>query len=352
METGDHVADRAKQGNSVASSQLAQLPAGHPWLDPQRFGQRRHLLAIDRQHRPQLAAPDTSLWRHLSLARQWAGLLRCADGPIDPLDLLICPSLGDVLRAGLALLLYPGAIVLLAEPVAPEVLRIIAQADAQWIDVGRTAAGDIDELALQRAALAHPGAIFYAEVPQLLGQIEPPLERLPDLRASVLDLRYHAWPTQIPKATAVLLALRDADQPREPVLYALATAAGLGQGVALLLGDPQLPEAVSERARAVLLNFRDFPLWAQSAQEAVAARARQLSGAAAGWIGLVDGGQRGLRWAAQCQAGDADALLQHQLGLRLGLAAYCGHPMHNLLIADLTAPDLGPAEAAPTLPQV
>ncbi len=339
------MADRATQGISAIPSLRAQAPTDHPWLDPQRFAQRRHLLSIDRHHRPQLAAPDTAAWQFQSLASHWAALLHTADGPLSALDLLICPSLGDVLRAGLTLLLHPGAVVLLAEPVAPEVLRAIVQAEAQWIDVGRTAAGDIDELALQRAALAHPGAIFYAELPQLLGRLDPPAEALPDLRASVLDLRHQGWPSQLPKATAVLLALRDADHPQLPVLYAVATQPGLGQGLALLLGDPQLPQPLAERARAVLLSWREFPRWVAAAQQTIAQRAQQLSSAAEGWPGLVDGGQRGLRWAAQCQSGDASQLLQNRLGLHLGFAAYPAHPMQNLLIADLTAADFGPAEA-------
>lgn len=266
---------------------------------------------------------------------------------MSPLDLMICPSLGDALRAGLALLLHPGAVVLLAEPVASEVLRAIVQADAQWIDVGRTAAGDIDELALQRAAMAHPGAVFYAESPQLLGQLDPPYALPPELRASVIDLRQQGWPSQLPPATAVLLALRDPDRPRDPLLYAVATQAGLGQGLALLLGDPRLAEPLAERARAVLLSWQRFPAWVAAAEAAMARRGQALSAAAAGWPGLVDSGQRGLAWAAQCQAGDAAELLTRRLGLQLGLAAYPSHPMQNLVVADLTVGDFGLADVAP-----
>lgn len=337
--------DRAPAAPSPAPAAPAPPPSDHPWLDRQRFAQRRFLEAVDRGHQPQRATPDPAPWLAGDIAATWASLLQRDGGAVDPRDLILVASQAELWRAALSLLLAPGDAVLLAEPVPAGVLRAILQAGGQWIDLGRTAAGDCDPLALQRAAQAHPEAIYFAEQPPPIGDPRP--VALPGgLRATLIDLQLAGWPTQLPAATAALLALRDPDDPGEPLLWALVTAPGAGQGLSLLLGDPQLPVAQAERARGVLHSWRDQPGWPRQTEQRLERAAERLSAWTRGWPGLAGAGARGLRWTAQCQGGDAAALFDALRGRVASMAALGPHPGQNLLLIDLCAA-VADADAAP-----
>jgi hypothetical protein len=343
--------DRAAANPSppVPAAPAAQF--GHPWLDLQRFAQRRFLQGLDRAHRPVRATPDPAQWLASDIAVQWAALLQRNGQPVDALDVVICSSQAELWRSALTLLLAPGDTALLAEPVPAGVLRAIAQAGAQWLDIGRTAAGDADPLALERAAQAHPQAIYFAEQPDPLGQ-SPGTLPPEHLRATVIDLQAAGWPRQIPDATAVLLALRDPDAPAEVLVWALVAAAGLGQGLSLLTGDVQLPTAQAERARAVLRAWRAHPAWPQAAEQALAQKAERLSEWTRAWPGLAGAAQRGIRWTAQCRAGDAGQLLDQLLDRAESMSALGPHPGQNLLAVDLLAAVAAPASSGNSLPKV
>lgn len=341
-ERGQTLDNRAADTPSpaVPPGPLGQLP--HPWLDLQRFAQRRFLEGLDRAHRPVRATPDPAQWLASDIAAQWAALLQRDGQPVDALDVVICSSQAELWKLALTLLLAPGDPVLLAEPVPAGVLRAIAQAGAQWLDVGRTAVGDADPLALARAAQAHPQAIYFAEQPEPLGR--SPGEPLPDhLRATVIDLQSAGWPRQIPGATAVLLALRDPDAPAEVLVWALVAAAGLGQGLSLLTGDVQLPTAQAERARAILRAWRAHPDWPRAAEQVLAQKAERLNHWTRAWPGLAGAAQRGIRWTAQCHAGDAGQLLEQLLDRVESMSALGPHPGQNLLAVDLLAGVAAPA---------
>lgn len=347
--------DRAAANPSPPISADPAAQPGHPWLDLQRFAQRRFLQGLDRAHRPVRATPDPAQWLASDIAVQWAALLQRDGQPVDALDVVICSSQAELWKSALTLLLAPGDPVLLAEPVPAGVLRAIAQAGAQWLDIGRTAAGDADPLALARAAQAHPQAIYFAEQPDPLGQAQNQSlgAPLPDqLRATVIDLQLAGWPRQIPKATAVLIALRDPDAPAEVLVWALVAAPGLGQGLSLLTGDVQLPPSQAERARAVLRAWRAHPDWPQAAEQALAQKAERLSEWTRAWPGLAGAGQRGVRWTAQCHAGDAGQLLDHLLDRAESMSALGPHPGQNLLAVDLLAAVAVPGNSARPWPKV
>lgn len=347
--------DRAVAQTSPPIGADPAAQPGHPWLDLQRFAQRRFLQGLDRAHRPVRATPDPSQWLASDIAAQWAALLQRDGQPVDPLDVVICSSQAELWRSALTLLLAPGDTALLAEPVPAGVLRAIAQAGAQWLDIGRTAAGDADPLALERAAQAHPQAIYFAEQPDPLGQSHgQSLGPLPPhhLRATVIDLQLAGWPRQIPRATAVLIALRDPDAPAEVLAWALVAAAGLGQGLSLLTGDVQLPTAQAERARSVLRTWRGDPDWPLAAEQALAQKAERLSEWTRAWPGLAGAGQRGIRWTAQCHAGDAGQLLDQLLDRAESMSALGSHPGQNLLAVDLLAAVAAPPTPRPPMPKV
>lgn len=323
---------------AVASQALAMTADRNPWIDGERFAARRYLGSLRRETTP--VSETTPLGSGLAqqVGRDWAEQLRWADGQAVTADeLVLCGSAREALALALGGLLAPGDSVLVARPAATDALATVLGRGGQFVDVGRCHDGAIDPAAVARAAQRHPAAVAYVEAPSLLADDDLAAWPTAALRACVADLRQAGWPTALPTADAVLLALRDPDQPAPPVLWAVAAPAAIAGTLGAIGGAAEFAEGVLARAAALLRGLAADRDWAAGACARLQARAQPLRALAASHPGARLHAAGPLRVAAACAAGDATVLAGRFRALTVAVAAYGDHPMRHLVVADLTA---------------
>ncbi len=307
-----------------------------PWLDLERFATRRFLPAARRDHSPVSDRESAERDYLAELRALWSQLLRRHDGaPVAPDDVLVCASDREATELALGRLLQPDDVVLWAEPIAPSAVLATLAAGARYVDVGRARHGQPDAAALALALQAHPQAVFWGEAPSLTCADD--LVALGDLtaRACIADCTAAAWPQQLPNADASILALRDPDQPAEPVLYAVVTRPSWGTELAQLHGRIHLSERAQLHALAVLQGLVNHPAWPDARRAEALQLAEQFMNAAQTWPGAVAVGQFGLRAAVRCLGADPQPLAVRLHEQFLQLRALSAHPAGSLLWLDL-----------------
>lgn len=308
-----------------------------PWLDSQRFPGRAHLAAVARSHAP--LAPSTASvqgqWAE-PVRRRWAEHLQVQTG-----DLVLAATAADAFRLVLQALLAPGDVALVAEPAPVAALGAILAAGAAYVDLGRLHDGDIDAKALARALQAHPDAVIVLEQPSLFGTDDRAALGHAQARALVIDARHAlgwAGPADLePRATATLVALRDPDQPAQPVLHAVVCAPGTGADLVLLQGPACWPEAPMRLALAVLDGLREQPHWPLSVETQLDARYSEFALALKDLAGVRLLPRGGFRAAAECLAGDGAAVALHVSRHLAPVDGFAAHPMRSLVVANLAA---------------
>ncbi|MBM4343616.1 MAG: hypothetical protein FJ100_09595, partial [Deltaproteobacteria bacterium] len=251
---------------------------GNPWLDAARFGARRQLPSLARESAPAEATTPLGAGLDRQVAAVWAQQMQWPGGSAVAADeLVLCGSGREALGLALGGLLIPGDTVLVARPAAVDALATVLGRGARYVDVGRLHDGAVDAAAAARAAGRHPDAVAWMEAPGLLAEDDAPAWAGVAVRARIADLRHAGWPTALPEADAVLLALRDPDAPGTPVLWAVAARGGAAGLLGAIGGAGDLPAGTLSRSAAVLRGWAVDPGWVAAVLRHCAERARLLS---------------------------------------------------------------------------
>jgi hypothetical protein len=277
-----------------------------PWLDPQRFPQRRFLANPGIAFLGTGAAESLAATQQATVVRQWQDILGLGAD-----SLAVFASQAEAI--GVALPIAPGDLVLLSAPASTAVVPRLLQAGARYVDVGRTVDGRPDPEAWRLALRTHPDAWVYVSCDQpvqsdwetALQAGARPERTLLDASGGFTGLRRYApevWPL------LTWLSLRDPDEPASGVLWAVA-GKELGPALQALRGPLELPAPLLQRAEVILAGLLDSPDWAQQRLTALDLRSAALARAIADWPGAVlwpatDCLQRLVR----CMAGDTAAL--------------------------------------------
>ncbi len=318
-----------------------------PWTDPRRFGQRQFHASLRRGLQPaeQRCALASSVAQ--AVAALWASQLCWPDRPVLPTELVLCGSGREALALALATLLVPGDTVLIGHPTAGQALAIALAQGAHYIDVGRTDDGQIDFLAAQRAAQAHPQAVAYGQAPAWSAVDDTAMwQQVTGLRATVADLRLALWPTVLPAAGACVLSLRDPDDPACEVLYAVVAPQADAVVIAALWGDSALSHGQLRHAHAVAGGMARNQLWVAQARSAVLNAAGRLTQAALGYPGVQTYATAGATVALRCRGGDGASLFAALRIYTPDMATFDHHPLRGWVVADVAAAALSTPSGA------
>jgi hypothetical protein len=277
-----------------------------PWLDPQRFPQRRFLANPGVAFFGTGGAESLAATQQTTVVRQWQDLLGLGSD-----SLAVFASQAEAV--GVALPIAAGELVLLSAPASTAVVPRLLQAGARYVDVGRTVDGRPDLEAWRLAVHTHPDAWVYVSCDQpvqsdwetALQAGAKPERTLLHAGGGFSGLKRYApevWPL------LTWLALRDPDDPASAVLWAVA-GQGLGPALQALRGPLELPHPLVQRAEVILAGLVDSPDWPQDVLALLELRSAALARAVADWPGAVLWPARDcLQRLVRCMAGDAAAL--------------------------------------------
>jgi hypothetical protein len=277
-----------------------------PWLDPQRFPQRRFLANPGVALFGTGAAEGLSATQQASVVRQWQEVLG-----LDPESLAVFASQAEAVGIGLPI--APGELVLLSAPASTAVVPRLLQAGARYLDVGRSVDGRPDLEAWQLAVRTHPEAWVYVSCDQPAqsdwatalkagARPERTLLHAGDGFAGLQRYKPEVWPL------VTWLALRDPDEPASGLLWAVA-GRGVGPALQALRGPLDLALPLLQRAEVVLAGLADSPDWADQVRQTLDLRSAALARAVSDWPGALLWPASGcLQRFVRCLAGDAAAL--------------------------------------------
>ncbi len=304
----------------------------HVFLDSKRFPSRQN-------RKPILPRAPFGLRMEWSVLVRWARHLN-----IHPNDLFLFATAQEAMNAAVRAVMAPTDVALVARPMDEDWLTAVLAIGARYVDVGRrfdgpTPVGGWHRPAAERAAAAHDEAIAIVESPIWSGADDvEAIAGLP-LRAVVIDARRteDCWGAQVPAArkSLTLIALRDPDQPCEPLVCGLVVPTLSGVGLRVAVGPTRLPRVIADRATAVLHSLALQPDWPAPMLAQLQVRYAAWHAAMVDRPGVQVLGRCGLEAAALCHAGDgpqiADAIATDFPSIRASRVA----GMRGLLTVDL-----------------
>ena len=319
------------------SSPWLSTDPSSPWLTGDRHAGRRHLAALRRDSTPVQQTTALHAGIAAEVAAQWAALMHWDHQPLGEENVVLCATQREAVALGLGTLLQAGDTLLVAQPCAPQALAVALTQGARYVDVGRLASGQVDSLAVARAAQFHGPCVAWAEAPAWTAadDVSAMLASAAPLRAVIADCSAAAWPTQLPPATAVIVGLRDPDVPAQALLWAVVASAHSAAILQALWGPTELPLGPLAQALAVVRGWQAQPQWVDRARHRLAERAAELRRIAAGWPGVRVFPSGDLRVAVSCAAGDPQQVLALWRPHALAVAAYAAQPMRYLAIAEV-----------------
>ena len=330
-----------RRGSGLSGS-LARPPWLHSWpmqtplLDFIRFPGRRWSASFMSQVTSHLAT-ETTL--EAAVLARWSRHLN-----VPPNDMLLFATAEEAMRAAVHALVATHDVVLLARPLPPAWIAAVLQTGARYVDVGRrfdgpSAIGGWNADAAVRAAAAHPEAVAIAETASWTGAPDAATAGALPLRATIADARRTAaclGPVLTSeRATLTLVALRDPDDPVTPVVHALIAPEGQGVALRVAVGPTALPQAVAERAFAVLDGLGRNPDWQHASEVRLRACGQAWHAALEGRPGVIAFAPVGLEAAALCLADDGEQIAAELVADFLTVRAWPMTPMRAILTVDL-----------------
>lgn len=304
-------------------------------LSEARFGGRRHLGAIARDHRPSQAIGSVGDSLHAQLRQRWASMLA-----VDADNLLLCATRNEAVQLLSRCVLAPGDVAIFGRPGPVEISASVLAAGASFVDLGRLVSGRLDPAAAQRALKEHPEAIGWALAPAWGGG-DDVAALGSGWRAVLADASLaeslHGDASAVGQgADAVVVALRDPDQPALPRMWGVVAAAGQGGALGAVAGPSSLHPQWLRAALAAADTLSSAPgHHTERWQRALRGRKEMLARA----VSELDAVQliAGAGTAAVLRCLDGQAVGPTRALQRLGWRAigYGAQPMAGAILIDL-----------------
>ena len=306
-------------------------------LDLDRFGSRKYLQGLAREHRPLSAGGSVGWSLHEQVQLRWATALG-----IEADDLVLCGSAAHAWTTLSRCLLLPGDVAAIARPCPVELPAAVLGAGASFVDLGRSTQGEIQPAVVAKVAAAHANAVALGQRFSWFGTDDLKALAAVQWRAILIDATgtdalVGSASALDEGADAAVIALRDPDQPVQPLLWAIACRAGEGPGVAAIGGPGHLPLLLLRAGLASLDAIAAGPAshhvaWRdQLRQRREALRASLTDRPGVHWS-IADGG---VTAAALCLDGDVDAVAGPLRVAGFAATGFAPHPMRSAVVVDL-----------------
>lgn len=305
------------------------------FLALERFGQRAHLPAVARDHRPTDSGGSVADSLAEQVAIRWADLLG-----VQADDLVLCASASDAWSLLARCVLAPGDVALIAQPLSVEIPAAIVGCGGKFVDVGRTVDGQVDHEVLRAAQARHPDAVLALPCPAWggaddLGKVAADASRMVLVDARDVESPFGDAGAVNRGADAAVVALRDPSDLASPILHAVVCAPDSGVMVAAIAGPGHLPLALLRAALDTVTLWRARPDAVATLRVQLQARRTALTLQIPEKPGVslqCSAGTKALVW---CLDGDGAAVSRPLRLAGWDAVAWSAHPMRGGVTVDL-----------------